>query len=140
MKVKRRLAAPGSVVAEREGRRCPGCFRGMFLTADTPTQHCYRGHRANGHIRAGFLRGHASLLNLSAFVLVYEGKAFLSCNREKLEESDQTGLEESFPSRENLRTRRQLQLHPKNWIYGYISCVLELLVDPRVFITRGLIR
>lgn len=77
MKVKCRLAAPGSVVAESEGRKFPGCFRGLFLTAKA-WRHTYTTllpwPQRKRPYSCWFLRGHASLLN-------YEGKSFLSCKR-----------------------------------------------------------
>lgn len=86
MKVKCRLAAPGSVVIESEDRKFPGCCGGIFLTAEA-WRHTYTTllpwpQRKRPHWR-WFLRGHASLLNISAFVLVYEGKSFLSCKRQR---------------------------------------------------------
>lgn len=86
MKVKDHLVSPGSVVAESEDRKFPGCFRGLFLTAKA-WRHTYTTllpwpQRKRPHW-CWVLRGHASLLNISAFVLVSKGKSFLSCKRWK---------------------------------------------------------
>lgn len=86
MKVQCRLVAPGSVVAESEERKFPGCFRDIFLTAKA-WRHTYTTllpwpQRKRPH-SCWFLRGHASLLHDSAFVRVSKGKSFLSCKCER---------------------------------------------------------
>lgn len=73
-------------MAESEGRKFPGCCGGTFLTAKA-WRHTYTtplpwSQRKRPHLH-WFFRGHASLLNISAFVLVYGGKSFLSCKRQR---------------------------------------------------------